>query len=436
MSGEERFCTACGDKLDEDVKFCTTCGEPVKPAPSSAPIDTCRKCGFQLEKGDEFCRRCGESISTKGIPVFLSIPRIKVSRKTLKILGMFAGMLVAIPLLIFAISLFVGFINSPTATVKKYYTYLAKGKYDSAYDLLVVPSDLELFSPKTFRAANLGMDKEIGKITTFQVRKPAIQGDEARLQVVLKRKSAEYTQSLTLERHNTLWFLKEWRIVPQTGAVVFTTNVSNPVLCVDGVSVRREGVREESGLSFGRPPGKPERYIFWLTGLPLGIHEVKMTMDGCKDTEECLVDLTNGDKAEVSMFLEPTDKAKGELKKAIDEFRKIWVEARRTNNPKLLEKVCSGNLLEEESDKILDNKRSGFYYVHSLESANCLFFWLRDPSYAEVVVKEAWKAPKVYLLDGTEYPWMITWRELGKMVYFLEKKSGVWLTIDRERQSY
>ena len=51
------FCTKCGEKVSGDEKFCPACGTPVKKD------NVCPSCGNEIEKGTKFCDKCGASLT-------------------------------------------------------------------------------------------------------------------------------------------------------------------------------------------------------------------------------------------------------------------------------------------------------------------------------------------------------------------------------------
>lgn len=55
------YCDKCGFKLEDTDKFCTACGNKVDN--SVLGIVTCNVCKSQLHQGDSFCEKCGAKVS-------------------------------------------------------------------------------------------------------------------------------------------------------------------------------------------------------------------------------------------------------------------------------------------------------------------------------------------------------------------------------------
>ena len=60
-----KFCTNCGQQLDDAVVFCSECGTrapEAKPIPQESPAPTpkyCINCGWEIAPGKVFCTHCG-----------------------------------------------------------------------------------------------------------------------------------------------------------------------------------------------------------------------------------------------------------------------------------------------------------------------------------------------------------------------------------------
>lgn len=56
-----KYCTHCGEQIDDEAVFCVHCGKAVKSEGNySAPkIKYCGHCGSELKEGADFCINCG-----------------------------------------------------------------------------------------------------------------------------------------------------------------------------------------------------------------------------------------------------------------------------------------------------------------------------------------------------------------------------------------
>lgn len=178
----------------------------------------------------------------------------------------------------------------------------------------------------------------------------------------------------------------------------------------DDGSVRAKMTRAETG--------------FDLNNLPEGLHGVKVTLPGCKTVKETFY-APDG----ASITLEPTRETERSLKTSIEEYYIARRNVLLSLKPETLKAITDGDLLEEDTQEVLDLMGKGMTRAVELKSRKFEEYKMLSQTIATVKVQEKWA---VTTLQGSTVVSSLT-NVKHDVVYTLEQnKKGKWMVIEKK----
>lgn len=178
----------------------------------------------------------------------------------------------------------------------------------------------------------------------------------------------------------------------------------------DDGSLRAKMTRAETGID--------------LNNLPEGLHGVKVTLPGCKTVEETFY-APDG----VSIVLEPTRSTIRSLNTAIEEYYIAYRNVLLSLKPETLKTITDGDLLEEDTQKVLDLIGKGMTEAVVLKSRKFEEYKMLSQTIAIVKVKEKWA---ITTFQGSSVVSSLT-NVKHDVIYTLEQgKQGKWMVIEKK----
>ena len=160
-----------------------------------------------------------------------------------------------------------------------------------------------------------------------------------------------------------------------------------------------------------------------LNNLPEGFHRVRAELPGCKPVSKGFYAPFGAD-----ITLEPSALTVGELKTAMDAYYAEHTRALDTVNTSGLPAVCSGNLLEQETAKVLDLQIQGLHVAAGLTNLKYKEKKMLTEGVVTVEIEETWNT------NTYRGPALVSARTgvKQKAVYTLVREGGAWKVTERK----